>query len=355
MTPQLLLSLLTILGSSHVTASIRRPSDNATPISAYIVSVRRPDGLLGLGADEPDALERWHTHLLSQVCNTSDPATSARFPTAESRLIYSYSHVVSGFSAWLTPREVERLPMFPWFVEAVPDKSYKLMSVDEPPATQLSGGIYQMPDSDGVIIGVLADGAGRDPGRVLFSREGDEGVTPPPPAKWKGRCDHSGGCNNGIIGMRSFVDDTRRSSPQGTDMSGGASGINYTAAFAVAPRAHLAIYQVCNEREKCDPKAVSAGLDAAVDDGVDVVTLLIRNEGDDNAAFHDGDDAVTVPSYKAVARGVVVCAPAGSSGPEMYRVESTEPWRPATRTAASSPTWRSATGSSSLTSARPVW
>ncbi|GJM86400.1 hypothetical protein PR202_ga02254 [Eleusine coracana subsp. coracana] len=78
---------------------------------------------------------------------------------------------------------------------------------------------------------------------------------------------------------------------QGTDVSVGGSGINYTAAFAVAPKAHLAIYQ-----------------------------------GDDNTAFHDGDDAVTVPSYKAVARGVVVCAPAGSSGTDMYRVESTAPW-----------------------------
>lgn len=103
-----------------------------------------------------------------------------------------------------------------------------------------------------------------------------------------------------------------------------APGINYTAAFAVAPKAHLAIYRVCDEREQCDPDTVTAGMDAAVDDGVDVVTLQIGNDGD-NSAFHD-DDAVTVLSYKAVARGVVVCAPAGSSGPGMYRVQSATPW-----------------------------
>jgi hypothetical protein len=74
MTPQFLLSLVTIVCSFHLISSIRRPSDNASPLAAYLIAVRRPDGL-----DEPDALERWHTHLLEQVCNTSDPATSGRF------------------------------------------------------------------------------------------------------------------------------------------------------------------------------------------------------------------------------------------------------------------------------------
>ncbi|TVU27947.1 hypothetical protein EJB05_19452, partial [Eragrostis curvula] len=331
MTPQFLLSILIILCSSHLTSSIRRASDNASPIGAYLVAVRRPDGLLGV--DEPEALEQWHTRLLEQVCNTSDPATSQRFPTAESRLIYSYSHVVSGFSAWLTPQEVEKLAMYSWFVEAVPDKSYKLMSVDTPPKPQLSGLDHVRDDvwskgnmGEGMIIGIL-DGAGADAGRVPFVPE-PEGM-PPPPAKWKGRCDDNQTCNKSLIGVRSFVD---TSSSHGTDMSGDAGGsvqhasalgIDYATAFAVAPKAHLALYHVCNDERGCDPKAVMAGMNAAVDDGVDVVSLFVGN--DDNTVFQD-DDAVTVPSYRAVARGVSVCTPAGSSGPDMYRVESNGPW-----------------------------
>jgi subtilisin family serine protease len=222
---------------------------------------------------------------------------------------------VSGFSAWLTPRELEAMAMYPWFVEAVPDKSYKLLSV-ETPMPQLSG------DGEGVIIGLL------DAGGVPSIPEA-EGM-PPPPAKWKGRCDHSKACNNNLIGPRSFVD-TNRS--QGTVMSSASGGsmhrvpspgvVDYATAFAVAPKAHLAIYRVCDE-VVCDPKAVAAGMDAAVDDSMDVVTLLIGND-EDNTVFRD-EDAVSVPSYEAVARGVLVCAPAGSSGPDMYRVESDAPW-----------------------------
>jgi hypothetical protein len=178
---------------------------------------------------------------------------------------------VSGFSAWLTPRELEAMAMYPWFVEAVPDKSYKLLSV-ETPMPQLSG------DGEGVIIGLL------DAGGVPSIPEA-EGM-PPPPAKWKGRCDHSKACNNNLIGPRSFVD-TNRS--QGTVMSSASGGsmhrvpspgvVDYATAFAVAPKAHLAIYRVCDE-VVCDPKAVAAGMDAAVDDSMDVVTLLIGNDED---------------------------------------------------------------------------
>ncbi|KAL6633810.1 hypothetical protein ACP70R_026481 [Stipagrostis hirtigluma subsp. patula] len=263
------------------------------------------------------------------VCNTTDPATAERFPTAESRLIYSYSHVVSGFSAWLTPQEVEELAMHPWFVEAIPDKSYKLMAVDTA-ALQRSvldkilDGVWNTGNmGEGVIIGVLDARAGGGHIPVIAEAEG----MPPIPAKWKGRCDTSGACNNKLIGLRSFVNMSR---PHATVNSVGNDGqttqsasglvVEYGTGFAAAPKAHLAIYQVCDE--ECDPTAVTAGIDSAVDDGVDVISLSIGSG--DSAVFHD--DAVTVPSYAAVARGVLVCTSAGSSGPDMFRAESNAPW-----------------------------
>ncbi|CAN6253848.1 unnamed protein product [Urochloa humidicola] len=220
------LPLLILLCSSHLISSIRRASDNESPLAAYLVTVRRPDGLLG-AFEEPDALELWHTYLLGQVCNTSDPATAERFPTAESRLIYSYSHVVSGFSAWLTRQEVADMARRPWFVEAIPDKTYKLMSVDDDRGDM----------GEGITIGVVDAGNG----------------------------DH----------------------------------LSPDTAFAVVPKAHLAIY-----------KAMAA----AVDDGVDVIVSMSAGTDD------------TAPSYKAVARGVLVCAPAGSSGEDMLKLESAAPW-----------------------------
>jgi hypothetical protein len=143
------------------------------------------------------------------VCNTSDPATAERFPTAESRLIYSYSHVVSGFSAWLTRKEVEDMARLPWFVEIIPDKCYKLMAVDTPASSQLSW-LDNVRDvvwsegnmGEGMIIGILD--AGVAAGHITASSEAEEML--PPPVKWKGRCDNNQSCNNKLIGFRTFVD-----------------------------------------------------------------------------------------------------------------------------------------------------
>ncbi|RCV07701.1 hypothetical protein SETIT_1G266600v2 [Setaria italica] len=338
MTPRPHLALLLLLCSSHLVSSIRRTSDNDSPLAAYLVTVRRPDGLLSV--DEPEALEQWHTYLLGQVCNTTDPATSERFPTAESRLIYSYSHVVSGFSAWLTPPEVQHMARLPWFLEAIPDKSYKLMSVDAP-APQLPwlnsvrDGVWNKGNmGEGITIGVLDAGIAAS---NLPASPDAEGM-PSPPAQWKGRCDDSEACNNKLIGLRTFVDTSRalgaamfigevgNMAQQTSDEVGSfmqrasVLGVEYDKAFAVAPKAHLAIYRVCDE--ECHPAAVNAGMAAAVDDGVDVISMSAGAK--DGAVFRD--DAVTAPSYKSVARGVLVCTPAGSSGPEMLKVESSAPW-----------------------------
>ncbi|KAF8765424.1 hypothetical protein HU200_008569 [Digitaria exilis] len=333
-TPRPHLAFLILLCSSHLASSIRRPTDNDTPLAAYLVTVHRPDGLLPV--DEPEALEQWHTFLLGQVCNTSDPATKDRFPTAESRLIYSYSHVVSGFSAWLTAPEVEHMARLPWFVEAIPDKSYKLMSVHDdhvptPPELHwlesVRDGVWSKGNmGEGIIIGVLDAGIAADHLPAIP----DDHDMPSPPAKWKGGCDHSEACNNKLIGLRTFVD-TSRALGAAMFIGNGVDtfmqhhltsvlGVEYDKAFDVAPKAHLAIYRVCNE--ECHPAAVNAGMVAAVDDGVDVVSMSVSTK--EKAMFHEDD--VAVPSYRAVARGVLVCAPAGSIGPDMLRVESNAPW-----------------------------
>ncbi|XP_066324107.1 subtilisin-like protease 4 [Miscanthus floridulus] len=173
----------------------------------------------------------------------------------------------------------------PWFVEIIPDKSYKLMAVDTPISSQLSwldnvrDGVWSEGNmGEGMIIGILDTGVAA--GDITTSSEA-EGMLPPP-VKWKRQ---------------------------------------YDEAFAVAPKAHLAMYHVCNE--ECHPKEVRAGMDAAVDDGVDVISMSF-NSTEGSTVFHD--DAVTAPSYSAVAQGVLVCTPAGSSSPDMFKVESNAPW-----------------------------
>jgi hypothetical protein len=62
MTPWYHLTLLIVLCSSHLISPIQQASDHDNPLAAYLIIVRRPDGLVGV--DEPEALEHLHAHLL---------------------------------------------------------------------------------------------------------------------------------------------------------------------------------------------------------------------------------------------------------------------------------------------------
>ncbi|KAL3499443.1 hypothetical protein ACH5RR_038536 [Cinchona calisaya] len=135
----------------------------------------------------------------------------------------------------------------------------------------------------GVIIGVLDSGI--TPGHPSFN---DEGM-PPPPAKWIGKCDGSV-CNNKLIGARNFVV-TEPGAPidsdgHGTHTASTAAG-NFVkdanvfgnangTAVGMSPLAHLAIYKVCSS-DKCAENDILAGMDAAIQDGVDVLSISLVN------------------------------------------------------------------------------
>ncbi|WVZ74296.1 hypothetical protein U9M48_022498 [Paspalum notatum var. saurae] len=188
---------------------------------------------------------------------------------------------------------------------------------------------------EGVVIGVLDDGI--DAGHPSF---GDEGM-PPPPARWRGRCKHAGvaACNNKLIGARDFTRHLRqpgtapRAGTHGTHASSIAAGSSVRRApgggapgpvvevSGVAPRAHLAFYQVCAARG-CSRGSIAHAVEAALADRVDVLSLSL---GDDDGLGFDEDPAVAA-TFSAVMRGVVVCAAAGNKGPAPGSVANDAPW-----------------------------
>ncbi|WMV15803.1 hypothetical protein MTR67_009188 [Solanum verrucosum] len=140
---------------------------------------------------------------------------------------------------------------------------------------------------------------------------------PPPPAKWKGKCEfNSKACNNKLIGARNFV--TTSTSPldvegHGTHTSSTAAGsfvnganllgnANGTA-VGIAPRAHLAI------------------LDAAIEDGVDVLSISL---GGMPVPFYD--DALAIGAYSAIQKGIFVSCSAGNKGPAVGTLKNGAPW-----------------------------
>ncbi|KAL0324380.1 UNVERIFIED_CONTAM: Subtilisin-like protease SBT1.7 [Sesamum calycinum] len=160
----------------------------------------------------------------------------------------------------------------------------------------------------------------------------DEGM-PPPPAKWKGKCEFNNTtCNNKIIGARYFdaidqspLDDdghgTHTASTaagnfvRGANVFGNANGT----AVGIAPLAHLAIYKVCGFL--CSESTILAGMDAAVEDGVDVLSLSLGSLT--NNFFQD---FIALGAFSAMEKGVLVSCSAGNFGPFNFSTANEAPW-----------------------------
>ncbi|KAJ8511734.1 hypothetical protein OPV22_002168 [Ensete ventricosum] len=329
--PKPFLSLLICLFASLTLSSLH--VHGSDELKAFIVHVKRPENLSFSVAEQWTG---WYSSLLSLASLEANATDFAR-----SRVIYSYRHVVTGFSALLTEREVEAMSKSDWFLHAYPSPVYHLMTTHSPQFLGLSQGIGNSVWNatnmgEGVIVGILDSGV--TPGHPSFD---DYGLPPPPPAKWKGRCDlNASACNNKLIGARSFINYDavrRRPTDKPIDDEGHGTHTASTAAGAfvkhanvdgnargvaagVAPRAHIAIYKVCSETG-CAGYDILAAMDAAVDDGVDVLSLSL---GGGSFPFHS--DPVALGSFEAINRGVFVSCSAGNSGPDPYTVSNVAPW-----------------------------
>ncbi|GAB2267881.1 hypothetical protein Dimus_002857 [Dionaea muscipula] len=182
----------------------------------------------------------------------------------------------------------------------------------------------------------------------------------PVPARWKGVCQTgdrftAANCNRKIIGARFFSKGHESSIP-----GGGMGGINETVEFrsprdadghgthtastaagryafkasmngyadgvakGVAPKARLAIYKVCWKDAGCFDSDILAAFDAAVSDGVDVISISIG--GGDGISSPYYLDPIAIGSYGAVSRGVFVASSAGNDGPSGVSVMNLAPW-----------------------------
>nr|CAD1818899.1 unnamed protein product [Ananas comosus var. bracteatus] len=153
------------------------------------------------------------------------------------------------------------------------------------------------------------------------------------PAKWKGSCAFETGCNNKLIGAQSFVQDDK--SPfddigHGTHTASTAAGnfVHGASAFGqasgtragVAPHAHLAMYKVCSA-SGCWTSDILAGLDAAVKDGVDVISISLG--GGTDKFFRD---VIAIGAFGAFEKGVFVSCAAGNEGPRGKSLSNEAPW-----------------------------
>ncbi|KAF5183817.1 Subtilisin-like protease SBT1.2 [Thalictrum thalictroides] len=295
-------------------------SESYSQSHTYIVHVKRPESTVF-------ALEVHNDYYKSFLPANLDTEREAE------QMLHSYRNVLSGFAARLTEGEVKVMSGKDGFLSARPERNLQVQTTHTPNFLGLHPDTGFWKESNfgkGVIVGLLDTGV--FPTHPSFS---DEGM-PPPPAKWKGRCEFNiTACNNKLIGARNFVSDAAGEPPldsegHGTHTASTAAGAfvknaavlgnAFGTAAGMAPLAHIAMYKVCSE-DGCLESDILAALDAAVEDGVDVLSLSIG--GEPLPFFADN---IAIGSLAAIQRGIFVSCSAGNSGPFNSTLSNEAPW-----------------------------
>ncbi|KAK4389373.1 Subtilisin-like protease SBT1.7 [Sesamum angolense] len=303
--------------------SIDAETSDQNSLETYIVHVHVPESSQVLA--ESGDMESWYNSFLPKPTASSDDYSL--------RMIHSYRNVIMGFAARLSPLEVSQMEKKEGFVSARPQKTYTLHTTHAPSFLGLQENVGAWPISNygkGVIIGVIDTGI--SPGHLSFS---DEGM-PPPPAKWKGKCELNGtSCNNKLIGARNFVSHLSGLPPidqegHGTLTASTAAGnfvfganvlgnANGTAA-GMAPLAHLAVYKACS-LDVCGESDILAAMDAAVEDGVDVISASLGR-----GPINFSEDSVAIAAFSAIQKGIFVSCSADNGGPNSSTLANEFPW-----------------------------
>ncbi|KAG5056853.1 hypothetical protein AAZX31_05G049600 [Glycine max] len=291
----------------------------------YIIHVKGPQDK---SLDQTEDLESWYHSFMPPTIMSSEE---------QPRMIYSYLNVMSGFAARLTEEELIAVEKKDGFISARPERILHRQTTNTPQflGLQKQTGLWKESNfGKGIIIGVLDTGI--TPGHPSFS---DAGMSPPPP-KWKGRCEiNVTACNNKLIGVRTFnhvaklikgaeaaIDDFGHGTHTASTAAGAfvdhaeVLGNAEGTASGIAPYAHLAIYRVCSK--VCRESDILAALDAAVEDGVDVLSISLGSK----RAKPFFDHGIAIGTFAAMQKGIFVSCAAGNDGPLPGSVINGAPW-----------------------------
>ncbi|MFV8782955.1 S8 family serine peptidase [Microbulbifer sp. SA54] len=98
------------------------------------------------------------------------------------------------------------------------------------------------------------------------------------------------------------------------------TGYDFEMISGVAPHANIISYQVCYPEAGCPGDALVAGIEQAIQDGVDVINYSISGGVD------PWNEATELAFLAAREAGISVAASAGNAGPTLQTVNHTSPW-----------------------------
>ncbi|KAL8230951.1 hypothetical protein R6Q57_000729 [Mikania cordata] len=276
--------------------------------------------------------------------------TTMRSVSKTTDMMYAYNKVMHGFTSRLTIDEVELLKQQNGIVSVQEEQVYQLHTTRSPEFLGLERNDLMLPESisgGDVIVGVL------DTGVWPKSKSLDDTGFGPIPRRWKGKCEtgpdfNKSSCNRKLIGARYFlkgyeaslngtfdenlesrspVDDNGHGTHCATTAVGSAVtdaslfGYAKGTARGMAPHARLAVYKVC-WAQTCPGSDILSALDAAITDGVDILSLSLGGPGNDFFM-----DFLMRGSFKAVSHGIFVSTSAGNNiGLTAVPLVNVAPW-----------------------------
>ncbi|XP_065864208.1 subtilisin-like protease SBT4.14 [Euphorbia lathyris] len=276
---------------------------------------------------------------LSAVQMHVDILASVSENDAKDSIVYSYTKSFNAFAAKLSQSEANKLSGMEEVLSVFPNRYHKLHTTKSWDFIGLPKAAKRHVKMEkNIIVGLL------DTGITPQSESFDDDGFGPPPKKWKGTCHHFAnfsGCNNKLVGARYFKLDGNPDpndilSPIDTDGHGTHTsstlagkevaeaslfGLAKGAARGAVPSARVAMYKVCWASSGCSDMDILAAFEAAIHDGVDVISVSIGGLASDYVT-----DTLAIGSFHAMRKGVLTVASAGNDGPSFGSVANHAPW-----------------------------
>ncbi|CAL5197359.1 unnamed protein product [Lathyrus oleraceus] len=283
--------------------------------------------------EHPDDILKENHQILASV-------HSGSIELAQASHVYSYRHGFRGFAAKLSDEQASQISKMAGVVSVFPNSKRKLhtthswdfMGLLDDQTMETLG--YSIKNQENIIIGFIDTGIW--PESPSF---GDTDMPAVPPG-WKGQCQsgeafNASTCNRKVIGARYYISgyeaeeesnkkvsfkSARDSTGHGSHTASIAAGryvenMNYKGlasggARGGAPMARIAVYKTCWD-SGCYDVDLLAAFDDAIRDGVHILSLSLGAQSPQGDYF---SDAISIGSFHAANRGVLVVSSAGNEG-----------------------------------------